>query len=51
MVVREFLEKGRELTERIPYSVIALAALGRFAFHLHKGGGLFHSRRELLPFS
>jgi hypothetical protein len=29
MVVREFLEKGRDLTERIPYSVIALAA--RFA--------------------
>jgi len=28
-VVREFLEKGRDLTERIPYSVIALAA--RFA--------------------
>jgi putative oxidoreductase len=29
MVVREFLEKGRDLAERIPYSVIALAA--RFA--------------------
>jgi putative oxidoreductase len=29
MVVREFLEKGRDLAERIPYSVIPLAA--RFA--------------------
>ena len=29
MIVREFLEKGRDLAECIPYTVIALSALGR----------------------
>jgi hypothetical protein len=48
--VREFLEKGRDLAECIPYTVIALSALGRcrcfLAVRSDKGERLFHPRRE-----
>jgi len=48
--VREFLEKGRDLAECIPYTVIALSALGRcrcfLAVRSDKGEAAFPSAKR-----